>query len=110
MSIKTIKSNSESTSGIVVSDTNVRVNGSKDNFVMVDEKGTTINGPISFPGGSSQIRFSALWTMNTELALSLPSTMATPTPVMTINPPVKQIASLVADASVMIALLGGLSG
>lgn len=110
MGTKTIKSTSDSNAGIVVSENAVRANGSKDNSITIDDKGITLNGPMSIPGGSSQIRFSALWTMNTELMLSLPSTLATPMPVMTINPPVKQIASLVKDATVMIGLMTALGG
>lgn len=110
MGTKTTKSTPNSTSGIVVSENAIRINGSEDNSVTVDENGVTINGPISIPSGSNQVRYSALWTMNTEIALSLPSTMATPTPVMVIDPPVKQISNLVKDASVMIQLLGVLNG
>lgn len=107
MATKTLKSDADSTAGVVASKNAVRMNGTKDNYVLTDERGTTINGPISFPSGSSQIRYSGLWTMNSEMMLSLPSTMATPSPVMTINPPVKQFYSLMEQASVMIGLLGG---
>jgi hypothetical protein len=108
MPTKTFKSDADSTAGIVASKNAVRMNGKKDHYVMADERGVTVNGPISFVSGSAQMRYGGLWTMNTELMLSLPSTMATPTPVMTINPPVKQFKSLMEEAAVMIGLFGAI--
>jgi hypothetical protein len=110
MGEKTFKSDSDAVAGVSVSKTSVRMNGNRDNYVLTDEKGTTISGPTSFVSGSDQIRIGGLWTMNNQLLLSLPSTMATPTPVLMINPPVKQLASVMADATVMIGLLSGFSG
>jgi hypothetical protein len=104
MGTKVFKSDSEATAGLTVSSKLCRMHSNKENYVLVDDKGITIDGPISIVSGSSQVRYSALWTMNTETLLTLPSTMATPTPVMTINLPVKQIASLIEEASVMIGL------
>jgi len=61
---------------------------------------------MSFVAGSGQMRFSSMWVMNNELALTLPSTLATPTPVMIINPPIKQVVSLAADVAVFLGLIG----
>jgi hypothetical protein len=110
MPTKTIKAEHDAESGIVVASNVVRMNGNKDNYVMADEKGITINGPMSFVSGSGQMRFSGLWVMQNEMMLSLPSTLATPTPVMTINPPIGQMASLVKDAVIMMGLLGMIGG
>jgi hypothetical protein len=99
----------DSPAGVVVAGNTVRMHGNKDNYVMADERGVTVNGPMSFVSGSDQIRIGGLWTMSNQLMLSLPSTMATPTPVLMINPPVKQFATIMKDAAVMIALLGALS-
>ena len=95
----------DSDAGAVIAGNTVRIHGNQDNFLLADDKGVTINGPMSFPSGSGQMRFGALWTMNSEIALSLPSTMATPTPVMQISPPVGQIANLIKDVAVMTALI-----
>lgn len=105
MPTKTIKAEPDKEAGLVVASNLVRMHGNKDNYVLTGEQGTTINGPMSLVSGSSQMRFSGLWTMNNEIALSLPSTMATPTPVMTINPPIGQITALMQDAAVMIGLM-----
>jgi len=109
MGTKVIKSNAESDAGVVVSDTVVRMNVNKDNGVMVDERGTTITGPISIASATNHIRVGGLWTFNTPINLSLPSTIATPTPVLMVDPPMKQYANLMKDAAVMIGLIGSLT-
>lgn len=106
MGTRTIKSGADAVAGIVVSSNASRMHGNKDNYVMTDERGTTINGPMSFVSGSDQIRIGGLWTMNNQLLMTLPSTMATPTPVLMINPPIKQFKTIMQDAMVMIGLLG----
>ena len=110
MPTKTFKAEPDGEAGIVAAKNAVRMNGTKDNYVMADERGVTVNGPVSFVSGSGQVRFGGLWVMNSELMLSLPSTLATPSPVMTINPPLAQLASLMKDSAVMISLLGSFAG
>lgn len=107
---RTIKSSHDASAGVVVAKNAARMHGNKDNYVMTDERGTTINGPLSFVSGSDQIRFGGLWTMSHQLRLTLPSTMATPSPVMTVNPPIKQLTSVMKEAAVMISLLGSFIG
>lgn len=107
MPTKTIKSSPGSDSGIVVSENITRITTKEENSVEVAEKGVTINGPVSFVSGPDQIRVGGLWTFNEATTMSLPSTLATPHPVLKINPPVRQIASLIKDAAVMMSLLAG---
>lgn len=107
---KTVKSGHDASAGVVVAKNTARMHGNKDNYVMADERGVTINGPVSFVSSTSQLRFAGLWTMSNQLRLTLPSTMATPTPVMTINPPVKQFKNLMKEASIMVSLLGTFMG
>lgn len=107
---KTIKAEPDGEAGIVAAKNAVRINGNKDNYVMADERGVTVNGPVSFVSGSGQVRFGGLWVMNNEIMMSLPSTIATPTPVMTINPPIAQLTSLMDEATVMISLLATFAG
>jgi hypothetical protein len=109
MGTKVIKSEPGADAGVVVSNTVVRATVKEDKGIMVDERGTTISGPVSFVSSTSDIRFGGLWTMNNPIQMSLPSTYATPTPTLMIDPPVKQLKTIMADAAVMIALLGGLS-
>lgn len=108
MGTKSIKPSAESDSGVIVSDTTVRMNVNKDNGIMVDERGTTITGPISIVSATNHIRVGGLWTFNNPMNLSLPSTLATPTPVLMVDPPMKQFVNLMKDATVMLALTGSL--
>ena len=109
MGTKTIKSDDDAQAGVVVAKTVARMHGSKDNYVSTDENGTTINGPMSFVAGSDQIRVGGLWTFNNQMLMSLPSTIATPVATMVINPPARQLAELMKDATVMVGLITGLA-
>lgn len=105
MGTKTIKSTPSSKAGIVVAENLTRITSNEDNGIIVDEKGTTIQGPVSFVSGSEGIRVGALWTFNSAITLSLPSTLATPSPVFNIDPPTAAIEGLIKDTTVMINLL-----
>jgi len=105
---RVIKTSPTSQAGIVVSDTVVRMNVGEDNGVVVAENGTTISGPVSFVSGPNHIRVGGLWTFNNAMALSIPSTMATPSAVLMIDPPLRQFAGIMATATVMIGLIGAL--
>ena len=106
---RVFKDEMESKVGLVVDSKMIRLNGSSDNHILIDDRGTTISGPISLVAGGQQMRFAALWTMNSEIALSIPSTLATPTAVMVIDPPGKQLASLIEETTVMMGLMGMLA-
>lgn len=106
MSTKTIKSSSNSQTGVVVSENNVRITSKEDNGVTVDERGVTIQGPVSFVSNTSHMRFGGLWMMNNAVNLSLPSSISTPTPTLKVSPPIGQFKKLMKDANVMMQLLG----
>lgn len=110
MGKKIIKSTPSSSAGVVVSENVVRQSVNEDNSVMVDEKGVTIAGPVSFVSATNHIRVGGLWTFNDPFKLSLPSTYANPTPTLLIDPPIKQFQSIMEEATVMIGLLAGVSG
>ena len=110
MGTKTIKSEPTSEAGIVVSDNAIRQSVKEENSITISDKGTTISGPVSFVSGTNHIRVGGLWTFNDPFKLSLPSTYANPTPTLMIDPPIKQFQSLMQEATVMIGLLGSISG
>ena len=106
---KTWKYSGDSPAGMVVGNSNARINGTADNYVNCDDRGTTISGPVSFVTMPNQIRFGGLWTMSNIMQLSLPSTMATPSPVMRVDPPIKPFLSLMKTTTTMMILCGMLS-
>jgi hypothetical protein len=109
MGTKVIKSQPAADAGVVVAENVVRMNSNEDNGVMVDERGVTISGPVSFASGANHIRLGGLWTFNNPMTMMIPSTMATPGAVLMVDPPIGQLKNIMKDATVMIALLGGLS-
>ena len=109
MGTKVIKSSAGADAGVVVAENVVRMNSNEDNGVMVDERGVTITGPVSFASGTNHIRVGGLWTLNNPMTMMLPSTIATPSPVLMVDPPVKQLINIMKDTAVMIGLIGGLS-
>lgn len=109
MGTKTLKSTPDSKAGVVVSTNTVRTSVSEDNGILVDEKGVTINGPISIVSNTSQIRTAGLWTFNDVFQLMIPSTLATPRPTLMIDSPTGNLEKLMEESTVMIGLLLGIS-
>ena len=66
---KTYKSGSDAEAGVVVAKNVARLHGNKDNYISADERGVTINGPMSLVAGSDQIRIGALWTFNNQMLI-----------------------------------------
>jgi hypothetical protein len=108
MGTKVVKSSPSADTGLVVSENAVRLTSTEDNGITVGDKGTTIQGPISIVAGGESIRVGGLWTLNSTMTLSLPSTLATPSPVFNIDAPTKAFEGLVQEVVVMLELLGAL--
>lgn len=109
MGTKIIKSDADSDAGIVVGKNVVRATVDEKNGWNVDERGVTINGPVSFVSGTNHIRVGGLWTFNTPFQMTLPSTYATPTPTLVVDMPIKQLEDIMKSASLMIGLLSAVS-
>jgi hypothetical protein len=109
MGTKSIKSNAEANAGIVVSNSAVRITSNEDNGFIADERGITLQGPVSIVSSTKHIRFGGLWTMSDPISLTLPSTMATPTPTLQMSPPIGPLKDLIKGAATMIALLSSFS-
>jgi hypothetical protein len=107
---KIIKSNPKSEAGVVVSDNSVRATVKEEHGVSIDERGTTIAGPMSLAVSPNQIRVGGLFTFQTSVMGMLPSTMATPSAMYMIDPPVKQVITLVKQVALMGAMIGGVIG
>jgi hypothetical protein len=104
---KILKSNPKAEAGVVVADNSVRATVNEENGLMVDERGTTIAGPMSLATSPNQIRVGGLFTFQTSVMGMLPSTMATPSAMYMVDPPVKQVVSLVKQVALMGAMIGG---
>jgi hypothetical protein len=107
-SVKVLKAHPDAVAGISVGTICSRMNGNKDNFIMTDEKGVTISGPISIVQDTNQIRIGAIYTMNNAVDLQVPSSLVTPVPVLIANVAVEQYTSIMKDSMAMMALFGAL--
>jgi len=105
---KTIKIHPSAEAGVVVAENSVRVTVNEDNGIAVDERGTTVTGPMSLASSPNQIRVGGLFTFQTSVMGMLPSTMATPSAMYMIDPPVKQVIGLVKQVGLMGAIIGGM--
>jgi len=105
-----LKSDTSSSAGVVVSENAVRTTVNEENGVTVAENGVTISGPISLVSSPKHIRLGGLWTFNDPFKMTLPSTYATPTATLVVDPPVKQFKTIMQDSIVMLGLLSAISG
>ena len=102
---KIIKSSLGAKAGVAVGEEVARMAGSEDNWVQTDSTGTFINGPLSLPS-PEEIRMAGLWKMSGPFSLMIPSTLATPTPVLEVDPPIKGLQNIMKGAIEMMALFG----
>lgn len=101
-----IKNSAISAAGLAVGERNARLMGNKDNYVASDDTGTTVAGPVSFAASTEQIRLNGLFVMNSALQMTIPSTLAFPSPVLRVDMPVKQMKTLMEQVALMAGLLG----
>ena len=106
---KMIKQHPSSKAGVVVSESTVRATVNEENGLMIDERGTTLTGPLSLATSPNQIRVGGLFTFQSSIMGMLPSTMATPNAMYMIDPPVKQVGKLVKQVALIGALMGGIA-
>jgi len=109
---KTIKNRPWSTAGVVLNDRLIRITADEDNGVMVAAGGTTIQGPMSIVASPTHIRIGGLWTFNKSVELTLPSTLATPAPVLLQdnNGVTESFQSIVEDVGFFAGLIGMIQG
>ena len=106
---KTFKYSPDSKAGIRAGGHSVRMHGNEDNYVLTDEHGTSIGGPMSLVCMPDQIRVASLFTFNSLINLMIPSTIATPSPVLKFNPPIHALTGLMKDVALIGALYGIMS-
>lgn len=95
----------EARAGIMVSPDTVTMAGTSSNFIVVDQHGTAIAGPISFMTTSENIRQGGLFVNMPDFVRMVPSSVVTPIPPQTPFPPVALIAGFALSAAFLAALL-----
>lgn len=99
------KATPDSDSGFMVTPENVVMAANDKNYIVVDEHGTNIAGPISFMTTSEQIRQGGLFTQMPDFVKMIPGTMVTPIPQGFPFPPVALIASVALTLPSLLALM-----
>jgi hypothetical protein len=99
------KASSESKPGFLVSDEMAVMAANNKNFIVVDQQGTNIAGPVSFMTTSEQIRQGGLFVQMNDFVKMIPGTIVTPIPQQIPFPPVALIASVALSMPLLLALL-----
>jgi hypothetical protein len=98
-----MKASPESESGVEVTEQSVRVSGSRNNLLYVDESGVWIAGPISILAETQNIRVSTGFTLARPYDLMIPSTAVSPSPAIIPDSPVAGFASFAEEVARLLA-------
>jgi len=99
------KATRESQAGVFIDDQQSILAGNNKNFIVADNRGITINGPVSFVSMSSERRVGGLFIGQSEFRDMIPPTIVTVNPRVIPVPPVTGIVNLVADIAFFSAFL-----
>ncbi len=94
MARRVIKANENASAGIEVTDDSVKLVGSDNSFVVVNDKGVYIGSKISFVANAEDIRMGGMFVQTPLYQQMIPSTMATPVPNVVFNPPTAGLAEI----------------
>jgi hypothetical protein len=99
------KCTNDSASGFMVTPDSIVMAGTSKNFIVIDQNGTNIAGPISFMTTSDQIRQGGLFIQMNDFVKMIPGTMVTPIPQQIPFPPVALIASVAESLPFLLAMM-----
>lgn len=99
------KATRNSKAGVFINEERVVVAGDNTNFIVADNRGITIKGPISFAQMDSERRYGGLFLGPTEFQQMIPSTIVTPGPQKFPMPPISGIGNVLADVAYFSLLL-----
>lgn len=102
---RVFRATNESPSALSVDENAAYLVGSKTNFVVADDRGVTISGPMSFVSDSMQRRSSGLFIGMTDFLQMIPSTIVTPIPHRLLMPPLHMMQTLTRDLAFFYAAL-----
>jgi len=81
--------------------------GNGRNFIVVDQSGTTIRGPVSIAAMGEGQRTGGLWIGTPEWARMFPSTIASPIPQILPVPPLGMVKNITFGVAFGLAFLAG---
>jgi len=102
---RVVRTANDSKAALLVEDNAVSVIGDKDHFIVCDERGITLKGPISIVADAMGRRSGGLFVEMSDLLSMIPSTIVTPFPQKIPFPPALGVVNMAKDVSFFMALL-----
>lgn len=100
-----IKHRPDSSSFLQVDEGYSQIAAGPNSITTSNDAGNFIQGPVSFSSPIENIKFSGIYRFNPMLATGIPSTMITPMPVLTLDLPLSNIATLSKVAAIALTLV-----
>lgn len=102
---KVFRTSRTAKAAIYLDEQSAAIIGSKNCFVVADERGVTIKGPISMVADAMNVRKGGLFVGINDFLDMIPSTIVTPIPKQIPFPPVFMVSSVVKDVAFFTALM-----
>lgn len=99
-----IKDAPDSSSFLQVGEGYSQLASGPNSITTTNDAGNFIQGPTSFSSSIENIKVGSIFRFNPMLSTGIPSTMVTPIPVLTIDLPLKNIATISKIAAVALTL------
>lgn len=99
------KSSLNSSAGMSVAEDVATIQSGKSNFIVLTSDGTYHGGKHSFICAPSDIRIGGMWTFNDNILSTIPSTIVTPTPVLSNSQPLSGVANIATMVAQLSSLL-----
>lgn len=102
---RVIRTSDTAKSSVYLEDNAVSIIGDSRHFIVVDERGITIKGPVSFISDSLGRRTAGLFTGINDFLEMIPQTIITPIPSKIPVPPAFAIVDIARDLAFFMSLL-----
>lgn len=102
---RVIKTSKTAKSGIFLEESAASLIGDRRHFVVADNRGITLKGPISIVSTSESVRKGGLFVGLNDFLEMLPSTLVSPLPRNIPFPPVYMTATIAKDVAFFMAFL-----
>lgn len=99
------RTSDKSKASIYLEDNAVSIIGDSRNFIVCDDRGITIKGPVSFISDSLNRRTAGLFTGISDFLELIPQTIITPIPSRIVNPPLFAVNNILQDTIFFMSLL-----
>ena len=100
-----IKDTPDSSSFLNVGEGFSQIASGPNSITTTNDAGNFIQGPVSFSSSIENIKVAGIFRFNPMLSTGIPSTAVTPMPVLKIDLPIKNVATISKIAAISLSLL-----